>query len=200
MIEIMAALAILVAIGVSVLTVINNCIEKTIDNELKMQAFAVARENMEMVLGSTTVSEMVEFGSLEENPDIQWEIAVEPFSEPITSKMWIRAVSSASYTAASGERENIEFTHWITDLTEKQIKQIEDQRQEELDNMDDLGENPYGDDAAGLLRWARSLAKSGDAAGAAKVAQELQKEFPESPEAQTPVLKRPRSSHFLGKP
>lgn len=179
----MAATAILVIITASVMTITNRCIETTIDSELKLKAFKIARDNMETLLGETSISEMVEFGSLEDNPDIEWELAVETFSEPISSEMWMRAVSTASYTAANGEREYIELTHWLTDLTDAQVKQIENQRQRELEFLDEELINPYGDDAEGLMMFQESLASDGKFPQAAKIALDLIEKYPDTEEA-----------------
>ncbi|MCF7954536.1 MAG: prepilin-type N-terminal cleavage/methylation domain-containing protein [Phycisphaerae bacterium] len=183
LVEVMAASVILVIIGATVMTVINRCIEDTIKNELKLKAFKIARDNMETLLGEDSISQMVEFGSLEDNPDIEWELTVEPFSEPVNNEMWMRAVSTASYTAPSGEREYIELTHWLTDLTEEQVKKIQAQRALELEMMDDVLVNPYGDDAEGLMMFQESLASEGRFPQAAKIALDLMREFPNSDEA-----------------
>ena len=87
------------------LVVLDRCMQSTIDSELKMEAFNVARENMEKLLSNTSVKQMVEFGTLEENPNIDWQMVVEPFREPVTSKMWIRAVCTASYIDSNGEMQ-----------------------------------------------------------------------------------------------
>ena len=77
LIETVAALAILALISTSVLVVINRCIASAADSALRMQAFEVARENMEKLLVLDSVGEKVEYGSSETNPDIQWQTAVE---------------------------------------------------------------------------------------------------------------------------
>lgn len=183
LVEVMAASVILVIIGATVMTVINRCIEDTIESELKMKAFKIARDNMETLLGEDSISEMIEFGSLEDNPDIEWELTVEPFSEPVNNEMWMRAVSTASYTAPSGDREYIELTHWLTDLSEKDIKLIQAQRALELELLDDVLVNPYGDDPEGLMMFQESLASEGKFPQAAKIALNLMREFPNSDEA-----------------
>ena len=119
----MAATTILIIITSTVMTITNRCLEGMIDTELRVKAFKIARENMETLLGEATISEMVEFGSPEDFPDIEWELTVESFPEPIDNDMWMRAVSTASYTSPTGDREYVELTHWLTDLTEAQAKQ-----------------------------------------------------------------------------
>lgn len=184
LLEIMAAVAILAVICTTVMVVLNRCMLETINSELKMQAFEAARENMEKLLGETSVSEMVAFGVLEENPEIDWQMVVEPFREPVTSKMWIRAVCTASYKDSTGERREFELRHWITDLSSKQVKQILDQQDRERAFIEETGENPFGNDPSGLLRWAHHLAETGDFAAAADVVEQIKTVHPESEEAQ----------------
>lgn len=127
--EVAAALVILALITSSALVVINRCIKATIDEKVKVQAFEITRENMEKLLANDTIQEMLEQGTSEENPDIQWQNAVEPFYEPITSKMWVRAVCSATYIDTHDEPKTIEFTHWLSDLSKKQILDMIKQKQ-----------------------------------------------------------------------
>lgn len=129
LLEVVASLIILALITSSALVVINRCMKATIDENVKVQAFEIAREKMEKLLAANAVEEMLEQGTSEENPDIQWQTVVEPFYEPITSKMWIRAVCSATYTDTHDEPQTIEFAHWLTDLTKKQIIDIFKQKQ-----------------------------------------------------------------------
>ena len=124
----MAALAILALISSSVLVVINRCTASAADSALRMQAFGVVRDNMEKLLVLDSVGEKVEYGSSEKNPDIQWQTTVEAFYEPITARMWIRAICSAEYTDTDGEAQTVELTHWLTSLSKKQILNILEQK------------------------------------------------------------------------
>jgi hypothetical protein len=72
---------------------------------------------------------MIEYGESETNPDITWETTVESFYEPITNKMWVRAVCSAEFPDANDQPQKIELTQWLTGLNEKQIMQILAQKQ-----------------------------------------------------------------------
>ena len=156
-----------------------------VDMELKTKAFKVARDNMENLLGQSQVNEMVEFGSLEENPDIEWELTVETFDQPVDpNQMWVRAISIASFTGSSGEREQIKLVHWLTNLTEAQKKLVEDRRQRELQFMDEIIVNPYGEDPEGLLMFEESLAKKGKFTNAAKESVRLMRQYPDSFEAE----------------
>ena len=182
--EVVAALTLLAMICATTLIVLERCMKSTIDSELKMQAFKAARENMEKLLANQTVELMVEFGTLEENPNIDWQMVVEPFNEPATSKMWIRGVCTASYKDSTGEMQNFELKSWITDLTDAQVKKLLDQMQREKEFIEETGENPFGDDAPGLLKWANRLASMGDLQGAIEVAEQIIIEFPDSREAE----------------
>jgi hypothetical protein len=102
-----------------------------VDSELRMQAFEVARENMEKLLVLDSVREMVEYGSSERYHDIEWQTVVEAFYEPVTARMWVRAMCSAEYTDTDNQLQTVELTHWLTSLTKKQVLDVIKQRQKE---------------------------------------------------------------------
>jgi type II secretory pathway pseudopilin PulG len=129
--ETAAALIILAFISSSVLVVINRYMASAVDSVIRMQAFEVARKNMEELLTSDTVSESADYGDSEIYPDIHWETTVESFSEPLTSKMWIQAICTAEYTDSEGELRTVKLTHWLTDLTKAQTLQILARQEEE---------------------------------------------------------------------
>jgi hypothetical protein len=89
-----------------------------------MQAFDVARENMEKLLADDSVEESVEYGSSDRYPGIKWQTTVETFHEPLTSRMWVKAVCSAEYTDTEGETQTVELIHWLTDVTKQQLLEI----------------------------------------------------------------------------
>jgi len=124
LLEVLAALAILALVSSSVLVVVDRCLESTADAALRMEAFQLARENMEKVLASATVEETVDYGRSEKYPDISWQTVIEAFSEPVSGKMWIRAVCSAEYTDVTGEEQTVKLEHWITELTDQQANQL----------------------------------------------------------------------------
>jgi len=128
LIEVITALAILALISVSVLVVLNRCMKSAIDSSQRMKAFDVARENMELLLGSDSVSEMTEYGTSDKYPGIKWQTTVETFYEPITARMWIQGLCSAEYTDSADETQTVTLTHWLTDLTKDQLLQIIRQR------------------------------------------------------------------------
>lgn len=136
--EVVMAIALVAVITSSVLVVTARCIDATIDGTLKAQAFELARENMETLLAASSVAEVVEFGTDEKNPDLQWETIVETFTEPATSKVWAQAVCSASYTDSSGEFQKIELVHWLTDISEGQLRLINDNKRREREYLEQL--------------------------------------------------------------
>lgn len=139
LIETTTALIILALVSSSVLVVIGRCVTSTADTTLRMQAFEVARENMEILLAADTVTEKTEYEISERYPDIQWNTTIETFNEPVTSKTWLRAVCSAEYIDAEGQTQTVELTHWLTNLTEQQAKQVQQQKQLEEQRLRDLG-------------------------------------------------------------
>ena len=124
MLEVMMALAILALTTSSALTIINRCMASTANCALRMEAFQVARENMEKVLAADSVSESVEYGTSELYPDVSWRTVVEAFSEPKTGQMWARGVCSAEYADSTGETQTLELVHWIGPLTDQQADQL----------------------------------------------------------------------------
>ncbi len=131
LIEVLTALAILALISSSVLVVINRCVASVADSALKMQAFEVARENMEKLLALPLVQETVEYGESDKYPEITWQTVVETFYEPITARMWVRGVCSAEYIDMEGQEQTVELTHWLTGLTKGQLLDIMTREDEE---------------------------------------------------------------------
>ena len=146
LVEVVTALIILDLVFVSVLAVINRCVISTTNSALQMQAFEVARENMETLLSEDSVQETVEYGTSDKYPAIQWQTVVETFYEPISASMWLRGICSAEYTDASGQNQKVELTHWLTGLTQEQLAQIMNQQDEEsfkaqlLETVEDAAE------------------------------------------------------------
>ena len=133
--EVVAALIILGLVSSSVLVVINRCMVSAADSALRMRAFEVARENMEALLSSDSVKEMVESGSSDKYPEIDWQTVVETFYEPITARMWIQAVCSAEYTDVEGEVQTIELTNWLTNVSKEDVRKILEEQQKEEERL-----------------------------------------------------------------
>ncbi|MCK4914238.1 MAG: hypothetical protein KAS69_06570 [Planctomycetes bacterium] len=132
LVESVTALVILALVSSSVLVIIDRNISAAADSAQRLAALEIARENMETLLSKESVKEVVEFGTAENNPEIQWSTVVESFYEPATDRMWIQATCSAEYTDSDGETQTVELTHWLTDLTKKQLKQMVEQKQREM--------------------------------------------------------------------
>lgn len=141
LLEVVTALLILGTICTTVLTVMNQAITTAIDLRKRTQAFEVARENMENLLCLMTVSDTSDFGTHPLYPDIEWETTVEPFTEPVTNKMWIQAVCTASFPDSTGEIQEVTLTHWLTGLTDKQAQQIQDQQKRQDKYLDLLSDS-----------------------------------------------------------
>jgi hypothetical protein len=132
LVETVTALIILSIVTSSVLVVMDRCVSSTADLAIRRQAFEVARDNMETVLTSTSVSDKVEMGTSDKYPQIRWQTAIEPFYEPITDRIWVQVVCSAEYTDTEGEQQTVELTHWLTGLTKEQLLQMLQQHYEQL--------------------------------------------------------------------
>lgn len=122
--EVAAALVLLSLILSSVLVLMNRYAAAVVDLQLHQQAFELARANMERLLSEPKLSDISDYGTSDTNPDLEWQTTVEPFYEPITNQMWIRAVCSAAYMDSKGQYQNVELEHWITNLTAEQVQQI----------------------------------------------------------------------------
>ncbi len=139
LVEVIAATTIIGIIASSILVVFIRCTSAVRDSTRRIQALEVARENMETLLGAETVSEQVVYGHSDKYPSIQWMNKVETFYEPVRDKMWLRAVCSAQYEDSGGELRDVEFTHWLTELNEKQVQQILNARQMLKELAEQLG-------------------------------------------------------------
>ncbi len=131
LVEVMTALFILGLLSSGVLLVVSRCVASAADSALRMHAFEIARENMEKLLASNSVKETAEYGTSDEYPEIKWQTVVETFYEPIGNRMWVRAVCSAEYEDMQGQKQTIELTHWLTDVTKDQLLQIMKQQEQQ---------------------------------------------------------------------
>jgi hypothetical protein len=124
----MAAVTLLAFIGAGVWLVVERCSLSAADSTQRMRAFETARDNMEKLLGASSVEESTEYGISEQFPDIRWQTTVETFHQPVNSKMWARAVASADYTDSAGETKTISLTTWLTELTDEQVTQLAERK------------------------------------------------------------------------
>lgn len=51
--------------------------------------------------------------------------------------MWIRGVCAAMYEDTAGEKQNVELTHWLTDLSKEQLMQLAKQDEAEMGELAD---------------------------------------------------------------
>jgi prepilin-type N-terminal cleavage/methylation domain-containing protein len=128
-VEVVISLIILGLICSSVMLVVKRGMVTLGDSRLRMEAFEVARENMENLLTASSVSEMDDYGVSDKNPNIEWETVVEPFTDPATHKMWVQAVCSATYPDANGQPQKLELTHWLTDVPDNVRQQMLDDKE-----------------------------------------------------------------------
>ena len=126
LIEVLTALAILGLVCSSVLVVIDRCVDSAADSSLRMEAFRLARENLEKVLVSDSLEESVEYGTSDQYSDVTWQTVIEAFPEPVSGQMWVRAVCTAEYADSKGENQKVELVHWITKLTDQQAGELVD--------------------------------------------------------------------------
>lgn len=122
--EVVAALLILGFFSSGMMVVINRCTAWAANSAIRMQAFEVARENMEELLSLDSVEETSEGGNSEKYPEIRWQTDVETFYEPVTARMWVRAVCSTQYDDADGEEQTIKLEHWLTNISKEQLLEI----------------------------------------------------------------------------
>jgi type II secretory pathway pseudopilin PulG len=137
LVEAVTALVILAFVSSGVVVIIGRCIASAANSQLRMQAFEVARENMEKLLASDLVKETTEYGNNDKYPDIKWQTVVETFYEPITARMWVKGVCSAEYTDTEGQTQTVELTHWLTDVTKEQLLQILANKEKEQELLSD---------------------------------------------------------------
>jgi hypothetical protein len=115
-----------------------------------MQAFEVARDNMEALLSKDSVEETTEYGSSDKYPQVQWETTIEAFYEPAEEQIWVKAVCSAEYADTAGQPQTVELTHWLTALTKDQLIQMIENKQGEIDDANGLGDVNEPNDIVGL--------------------------------------------------
>ncbi len=140
--EVMAAMVILALICSSTFVVVSRALASAADSALRMNAFEVARNNMESVLSQGSVSEMVDYGYSERYPDIEWETAIESFTEPLNSRMWVQATCKATYLDSEGEEQTVELVNWVTGLSNEQIDRINRENEQVREWLSGQGYDP----------------------------------------------------------
>jgi type II secretory pathway pseudopilin PulG len=138
--EVTGALVVLGLVCAMIFPIIQNAMQAYSLNSAKLEAFQVARENMENLIAAGTVTESVEYGISEMNPNIEWETAVEPFD--LEGGMWVRAVCSATYFDANDQPQKVELVHWLSELPKDIAQKIMNDRMRDANEM---GIDDYND-------------------------------------------------------
>jgi prepilin-type N-terminal cleavage/methylation domain-containing protein len=133
LVEVSAALIILAIVSSGVIMVIDRCAASGTNSIRRMQAFEVARENMEKLLTRDSLKETVEYGDSELYPAIKWETTVETFYEPITARMWVQGVCAARFEDTEGQEQTVELSHWLTDVSKDQLLKMMNEQDSEED-------------------------------------------------------------------
>lgn len=150
LVEVAVTIVVVALIAGTSMTILDNLVGAMLDIRMHTDAFEIARQNMETLLSLQNVQDKVEFGVSEIHPEIQWQTAIEPFYEPVTNAMWVRAVCSASYTDSKGKFQEIELEHWLTNLPADVVRQIIQQRKAEEEYLDLLAGTASGQAEAEL--------------------------------------------------
>lgn len=148
LVEIAVAIVVVGLIVSAAMAIIDRLVGAMADLRLRSEAFEIAREKMETLLAQSKVQDLTDYGYSETRPDIQWQATIEPFYEPITNQMWIRAVASAGFNDSKGKFQSIDLEHWITNLSPQLVKQILDQQKAEQEYLDLLNGTASGREEA----------------------------------------------------
>lgn len=150
LIEAVAALGVLAVITSTVLVIVDQCMNSTADMTLRRNAFEIARENMEILMTEKTVCEKSEFGVSELYPEVEWQTTIEMFQPQGGKDKWLKAICSSQYYDSKNEIQTVEFTAWLTILSNRDVAKIQKQREilRELEGIDGTGQpgefNPDG--------------------------------------------------------
>jgi len=197
LVETTVALIILAMVSSTVLVVINKCIASAADWRLRMQAFEVAGENMEQLLSQKTVEEQVSYGISEKYPAVEFETTVEPFYEPVSNMLWVRAVCTGGYYDSQGQQQQVELRRWLTGINETQLRQIITKRQQQYDSQVietiEAAVEYAGVDAGTLQQWVDNGMLVTQQGGFVRSELDLFKQYQGQPESE--VVRRYRDSH-----
>ncbi len=146
LVEVVTALMILAFMSSSVWVVINRCMSSAADTTLRMQAFEIARDNMESLLSGETAGVTVEYGVSERYPEVLWKTSIDTAQGPAGGKMWLEAVCESIYVDMAGNVQTVELTHWLTDLTKEQAARVEEEKERLEEEQEEEEEDEEGDD------------------------------------------------------
>ena len=162
LIEVAVTIMVVGLIVGSAMTILDRIVGAMMDMRLRADAFETARRNMETLLSSASVSDAAEYGVSEVCPEIQWQTVIEPFYEPISNAMWVRAVCSAGFTDSKGQYQELELEHWLTNLPANVVRQIIQQQKLEEEYLDLMSGTASGQTEAAMQEATRAyLAEAG---------------------------------------
>lgn len=150
LVEVAVTIVVVGLIVGSAMSILDRIVGAMGDMRLRADAFELARQNMETLLSEATVQDKTEYGVSEIHPEIQWQTVIEPFYEPITNAMWVRAVCSAGFNDSKGQYQNIELEHWLTNLSAEVVRQIIQQQKAEEEYLDLLSGTSSGQEEAAI--------------------------------------------------
>lgn len=150
LVEVAVAIVVIALVVGTATVILDNLVGAMLDIRLRTDAFETVRQNMETLLSLPRVQDTVEYGVSEIHPEIQWQTVIEPFYEPITNAMWIRAVCSAGYTDSKGQYQEVELEHWLTNLSATVVRQILQQQKAEEEYLDLLSGTASGQTEAAI--------------------------------------------------
>lgn len=150
LVEVAVTIVVIGLIVGSAITILERIVGAMADMRLRANAFELARQNMESLLASANVQDKTEYGVSEIHPEIQWQTVIEPFYEPVTNAMWVRAVCSAGFNDSKGQYQSIELEHWLTNLSAEVVRQIIQQQKAEEEYLDLLSGTSSGQEEAAV--------------------------------------------------
>ncbi|HDS84260.1 MAG TPA: type II secretion system protein [Phycisphaerales bacterium] len=150
LVEVAVTIVIVVLMTGTAMTILDRIVGALMDMRLQNAAFETARQNMESLLSLNNVKDTVEYGVSEIHPEIQWQVVIEPFHEPINNAMWVRAICSAGYTDSKGDYQEVELEHWLTNLPGAVVRQILQQQRAEEEYLSLLSGTAAGRDEAAI--------------------------------------------------
>ena len=148
LVEVAVTIVVVGLIVGSSMTILDRLVGAMADMRLRTEAFETARQNMEALLSEANITDRSEYGTNEFVPEIQWQTVVEPFYEPISNRMWVRAICSAGFNDSQGKYQSIDLEHWLTNLSAEVVRQIIQQQQAEQDYLDLLSGTAAGQEEA----------------------------------------------------
>lgn len=145
LIETSVSIVLLGIITSSLILVFERNLKAITDSTNRMKAHWVARENMEEILANQELLEMVEYGSSEKYPGIEWTKIVEPFANEVNGDLWLRVRCLGHYEDTEGEDRSVELQKWLYKFSQKELQQIAKRKNLQLWELKSLiSDGEYG--------------------------------------------------------